>query len=357
MQLIALIIVSLSIYSAAESGPASLPVPTGKFKIGRSSMKLSGEPIIVWYPAQAGGRVAPYASNGIIAELKKSDYYQQSPQTIESWSTIATHSSEDAKPIANRSPLLIFLPGAGVVGFQYTTFAEEFASRGFMVVLLDYFSPDAPKRNYDSNDFAAMENDMAREAVSVLKTLAASPEWQARIRLDRVGILGHSIGGAASIAAARIDQKFTAASDMDGAPFGDSLQGATVPLLVLRSKPIYSDADLAKRGATREQWDKKGEAARKVWLEFQAKSGTDHIDIYSVKGTGHFSFSDAPFVMPDAITRFGGEIIAPQRGYKVITTCLTEFFDHHLGNVKAPPQPKCTSFEEIVSELPSSPAR
>jgi hypothetical protein len=121
---------------------------------------------------------------------------------------------------------------------------------------------------------------------------------------------------------------------------------------VLRSKPIYSDADLAKRGSTREQWDKKGEEARKVWLDLQAKSGNTHIDIWSVKGTGHFSFTDAPFVMPDAITRFGGEIIVPERGYKVITSCLAEFFDHQLGSAETPPPLACSSFEEVIPGIP-----
>ena len=41
-----------------------------------------------------------------------------------------------------------------------------------------------------------------------------------------------------------------------------------------------------------------------------------------VAGTGHFGFSDAPFVMPATIPRFGGRIIYPRRGWGVITRTL-----------------------------------
>jgi hypothetical protein len=46
-----------------------------------------------------------------------------------------------------------------------------------------------------------------------------------------------------------------------------------------------------------------------------------------VGGTGHFSFSDAPFVMPSTITRFGGSIIAGPRGLLIITSAIRVFVD------------------------------
>ena len=42
------------------------------------------------------------------------------------------------------------------------------------------------------------------------------------------------------------------------------------------------------------------------------------------------SFSDAPFVMPSTISRFGGKIIDPQRGLLVITSVMRAFFDQEL---------------------------
>ncbi len=245
--------------------------------------------------------------------------------------------------------------GAGVYGFQYTALAEEFASHGYVVAVVDYFSLQAPKRSYGDDDFAAMENDMARAAIATLKALSSSAQWSSRIRLDHVGVAGHSIGGAAAIAAARLDRRFVASADLDGAPFGESVRGAASPVLVLRSKPMYSDAELTKRGRSREQWDKMGQEARKVWTDFEAKSGATKVEVWSVQGTGHFSFSDAPFVMPDAITRFGGNTTTAERAQQVIAGCLTEFFDEYVGLThsagKSTPG-KCSAFPEIVPGIP-----
>ena len=53
---------------------------------------------------------------------------------------------------------------------------------------------------------------------------------------------------------------------------------------------------------------------------------TPSFSMASVAGTEHFSFSDAPFVMPATITRFGGRII-PRRGWSVITRTLRAYLD------------------------------
>jgi hypothetical protein len=81
---------------------------------------------------------------------------------------------------------------------------------------------------------------------------------------------------------------------------------------------------------TREQWVKRGEAGRMEFDSLAARS-SGSLWVAQVAGTGHFSFSDAPFTMPSAITRFGGRIIEPNRGWRVITTALRAFFDREFG--------------------------
>jgi hypothetical protein len=62
------------------------------------------------------------------------------------------------------------------------------------------------------------------------------------------------------------------------------------------------------------------------------------------------SFSDSPFVMPDTITRFGGDIIKPERGETVIATCAGEFLDGYVrGNAKAKEGKQCAALPEISS--------
>ncbi|HWG33999.1 MAG TPA: hypothetical protein VN650_07505, partial [Gemmatimonadaceae bacterium] len=47
-------------------------------------------------------------------------------------------------------------------------------------------------------------------------------------------------------------------------------------------------------------------------------------------GTGHMSYSDAPFVMPTTITRFGGTVIDASRGFEIISAYTRAFLDRYV---------------------------
>jgi hypothetical protein len=98
----------------------------------------------------------------------------------------------------------------------------------------------------------------------------------------------------------------------------------------MRSGPIYSDEDLAKRGRTRAQWEEMGRQGRVMWNSLFQRS--KNVPLYSIKinGAGHMSYSDAPFVMPDTITRFGGRIIDARRGFEIMTHYIRDFFDKYF---------------------------
>jgi hypothetical protein len=42
------------------------------------------------------------------------------------------------------------------------------------------------------------------------------------------------------------------------------------------------------------------------------------------------SYSDAPFVMPDTINRFGGRIIEARRGFRIMSDYIRAFFGKYL---------------------------
>jgi hypothetical protein len=94
----------------------------------------------------------------------------------------------------------------------------------------------------------------------------------------------------------------------------------------LRSKPLYDDADFARRGITREEWEKRGAPGKAAFEAFSAASNASFV-VAAIAGTGHLGFSDAPFVMPDTITRFGGKPIDPQRGRRVMTSAVSAFLE------------------------------
>jgi hypothetical protein len=51
--------------------------------------------------------------------------------------------------------------------------------------------------------------------------------------------------------------------------------------------------------------------------------------IVKLRGTGHFSFSDAPFVMPSQL-RGTGSTLSARESYARIVSRLADFFDHFL---------------------------
>ena len=86
---------------------------------------------------------------------------------------------------------------------------------------------------------------------------AQHPQLRDRLDLQRIGVFGHSLGGAAAAGAARLDERIDAAINLDGGMFGAvSTEGSRVPFLLVNAEiPVPSDAELKQAGMTREQAD------------------------------------------------------------------------------------------------------
>jgi hypothetical protein len=64
--------------------------------------------------------------------------------------------------------------------------------------------------------------------------------------------------------------------------------------------------------------------------------------------TGHMSFSDAPFVMPDTITRFGGELLDALRTREILSRILLAFLGEQLQGSEDTIADVAEEFEEIA---------
>jgi dienelactone hydrolase len=360
-------------YSSVASIEPQLPAPTGPSAVGttiaylvdatRKSQEFpNGRPITLqlWYPAAASESQAATASylveRGLAEALAAQGYYGLDDSAIAGWSTLRTHSHLDAKPLGGVHPLVSFSVGLGVLRANYTTITEELASHGYVVALVESplagmtMLPDGTlvqettDRLEAASEHRAAIDAWAADVRFVLDGLAAKNTDSkisavgATIDWKRVAAMGHSSGGLAALQLAAVDERVRAAIDLDGGlvtpksePLADFVaNGAKRPSLMLRSKPINTDADFAKRGITREEWEKRG-AAGKAALEAFAATSKASLTVASVAGTGHLSFSDAPFVMPSTITRFGGKVIEARRGWLVITSAIRAFLDDALA--------------------------
>lgn len=349
---------------------APLPAPTGAFPVGTTTAYLTdktrtdadfqaGRPVTLqlWYPAaSAAGARAPYLmEQGLGSMLRRQQYYGIDSGTVAAWETLQTHSRLDGIPAEGKHPLVAFSVGLGVIRANYTSLGEELASHGYVVMLVesplqgtmllpggrevvdtaDRFGTAAGHRQgvseWSGDISFALTRVQDRETSPITTRVAAAIDW------TRVGAAGHSSGGVVAIAACERDVRVRACVNLDGGvaapdqePLADFVaRGVTKPSLFLRSQPLYDDTTFARRGITREEWERRGEGGRLAFDAFTERS-PGPLWVASVAGTGHFSFSDAPFVMPTAISRFGGRIIDPVRGWTILTTVLRTFFDREL---------------------------
>jgi predicted dienelactone hydrolase len=342
--------------------PLVLPAPTGSYHVGRieydwvdnsrvdpldDAVNEKREVLVwVWYPASesAQGSTAPFLPP---AWVRAHDRDQGIGRFIESdFSSIQTHSFANA-PIAESQsayPVIIMQPGMGPVPADYTVFAEDLASHGYIVVgvnethtsnLIVFPDGRVVLRSQegtipDSADPAAADADASRigmvwtdDAVSVmdrLQTLNDDPSsfFHDRLDLADIGLFGHSFGGATAASVCETDPRCKAGADLDGTLFSyQSKERLHTPFMFMAEDRCGKNCDTM----------------------YQAYSTSDSAAYYlSIKGVRHFNFSDLPLrLLPLARVPFRlvGYIgwIDPKRGSEIAGTYLVAFFDRYLKDV------------------------
>jgi predicted dienelactone hydrolase len=348
--------------SAAQHG---LPSPRGAMRVGTAIRHLadSSRPDLVsrqaprelvvqlWYPTDdTVGTRAPYVAPTVRDAMLAASYLRLDGATIARWGELRTHAIVDARVRGRDLPVLVLSHGQGISRSHYSALAEELASRGYLVAAVDHPYGGAMQRA-DGRVIALAQDPAAGPQDSVLAARVA--EWAqdasfvlAQLRDARtplgavasahasaraIGMLGHSLGGAAALEACRADHRFRACADLDGMLVGrvasDGPRGAT---LVVRSSPVYSEADLAKRGRTRAEWEAMGREVAAHFHDVAAKGAPGSVTLLRIRGTGHMSFSDAPYTFPEAITRFGGTPLDAERTRALVHDVVLRFFDAAL---------------------------
>lgn len=217
---------------------------------------------------------------------------------------IDTH-AETLGPLAATDrpwPVVIFSPGYGAPRAVYTGLATRLAGRGFVVFALDHPYESAVTQLPDGQVVGTREillpgeRDripyMARQQVvrvadvrfvidQIAHPEALSPSLGGgRIDASKVAVIGHSFGGAASIAALSEDPRVAAAANIDGTPYGDLPdRRLTRPFLLLQSdyaETRHSEFFISGNG--------------KLLANMTAPGFH-----YEIKRANHYSFTDAPF--------------------------------------------------------------
>ncbi|GAB2577569.1 lipase [Paractinoplanes abujensis] len=330
-------------FAPAADIQLTLPAPTGRHPVGTASLHLvdSSRPdpwvpaekrrelmAQIWYPAatvrgcpradwvspQIAARMAPPGSGAILP---------------------VTHGHIGAPAAPGRRPVVLWSPGLGMERTSSTALVEELASHGFVVVTVDH-THDANFVEFPDGRLATLAVPVpatpAEEQAVVTKALAVRVAdtrfvlnqltsgrllrslprgLAATLDLNRVGMAGHSLGGATAAEVMRVDHRVRAGANLDGTFFGRPLTtGLNRPFLMLGAG--VDDSWTTMWGKLR---------GPRYWLQL------DH--------TAHLSYTDLQTLLPQLGTPApdrepligsidGERSIAVQRPYVVA------FFDRHL---------------------------
>lgn len=224
--------------------PWSSPITAaaGAHAVGRINTMLTDASRIVmtsvWYPATGTGTTPYVPAIGLAAQLRIADQSAQwmhTPRRAAVTMVAATVAATENAPAdlsLGRLPVLILSPGLGTPRWILSGLAEEIASRGYVVVVIDHIGeapavelPDgrivggAPTQPQDPGYMAARLDERVADMRLVLDRLNSLPTVGAVADLGRIVAGGHSYGGTTAVTLAAADPRIRAVVMID-APAG-----------------------------------------------------------------------------------------------------------------------------------------
>ncbi|MEE2038865.1 acetylhydrolase [Nocardiopsis sp. CT-R113] len=328
-----------------EAPRAFLPAPTGQLPVGRTTLHLVdgdredvwvGGPrelmTTLWYPARSdAGRRAPYMTEAESAAVVEANGVTHLPADV--LHRVRTHSREDVAPVRSDGglPLVVLSPGAGHNRIWFSSLAEELASHGFVVAAVDHAHESAPVEyphglvtgcaGCASGDWPLGASNRAEDVSFLLDRLTGpDPAWRWSHVIDpsRVGMAGHSWGGAATAETLRAEERMDAGINLDGPYYASALEGdLDKPLALIENDQGHS-------------WEGAGEMWPRLtgWRQWIRPTGSGHSNgIDQGLVTEQLGLRD--LYTPGEWRNLYGDIPL-DRGLQLVRAYSVAFFDHHL---------------------------
>jgi dienelactone hydrolase len=353
----------------------TLPALTGTFAVGRDVYDWADDAALdtlapgpgskrellvwIWYPSDAAQSVA--TNEYLPAQMRSAAVPASGPLRLltRDLSKVHAHSipNVDVSSRQRSYPVVIMRAGASSEVWNYSTLAEDLASHGYFVVGFDapyrtfvVTFPDGrvlrrtPENNPELCE-AAPQQQQARcvkkmmtawiadigfvlDRLQQLNNSDAAGKFKGRLDLTRIGVFGHSFGGATAAQFCHDDSRCQAGIDVDGRPFGSVIQdGLRQPFLFLMSDHSHeSDPE-----------------SRQIMADIQSiydhlpPDGRLHV---TIRGANHFLFSDDGALLKSHIVMrtlraFGVVGIDGRRQLAVTVYCIHSFFDAYLKGPSA----------------------
>ena len=364
MKIKLLLFLTFLFYSCSVIIPLNdLPKPKGKYIIGTDILYwedssrdefftkeiIDSRKIVlqIWYPAeQPSDSLYPYMDNPEIRINALSEQIGVPSFIMKHIKDIKGNSYYNAKPISNKKfPLILFSHGLGGTKTQNSINIEALVSNGYIVI--------APDHTFDAS-LTILEDGQIKEfksglPVSKLKNKTISEEifWETRlpqiktragdikfiidklqtlknyklynsINFNKIGVFGHSFGGATSVVSSWNDTRISACINLDGwfEPIVDDIinNGLKIPFCYIGQ----------------ESWGENSKNYSRLNKFF--KNCRSDAYFIKIKDTKHFDYSDLPY-----ISKLGKRIkISGKASSKELTLELNKvilgFFNEYLKN-------------------------
>ncbi|WP_235296315.1 alpha/beta hydrolase family protein [Portibacter marinus] len=357
-----------------------LPTPAGQYRVGAQYFvvdtneeeymtKEEGDNrqliMKIWYPTtDSEGKVEPYLDEAGRKGFAKK--YNLPENTFNYLNKVKTNTIQEAEIASGNFPILIFSHGYYSNAFGYYALIEEIVSQGFIVLNINHtyesvgskFPPNDVKffnkvyeEEHNNEEMAVMaweatekfniasDHTEKREAIdNLLKNYYASEisdRWEKDIHeivrqipiwsettfltghadISKIGVFGHSQGGSAIGKALLNNPKLSAGINIDGVQWG-GMADTTLnkPFLILSSDwaddhPDFNDIAYHN-------------------------SGSKDFYLAEIKGSGHSSFMDIPFMINLPVFNEAGNI-DPTRAIKITSDLVVKFFNRYLNGIEA----------------------
>lgn len=356
--------------SAPATAPApapvtlTLPTPTGAHRVGTASLHLADRSrpdpwvpaqrsrhlmIQVWYPAVTPRDYprAPWMTPATARAYEKANHLP----TL-NWPTTHAHLGAPVEPRPGGWPVVLYSHGLGGQRSEATALVEDVASHGTIVVTIDHVhdagAVELPDGHLDTTAVPeltpANEKQVTTKAITarvtdtrfVLDQLTTidkggnpTPERRAlpaglrgALDLTRVGMFGHSDGGATTAAVLHADRRIDVGINLDGTLWtADASAGTGRPFVLIG----------------RQQHDRRTDP---TWATFWTHQRGPKLQL-NLTGSTHNTFHDLAVLLPQAAPTFGMSpeqvtaavgTINGERAVTVLRTYVNAAFDRYLRN-------------------------
>lgn len=350
--------------------------PTGTFGIGTATYAWTdadreeiltsqpGDPrrliAQVWYPTSYRDGSSAYIDDSAVPRAV--ERAQGLAPVLGFLRSLRSHARPGAAPVAGPRPVVVYL--TGLTGYRQASMfqIEELVSQGYVVVGLDQPGMSATVRFPGGERVAGLPPAVAQPLINQSITPATQPpaingvplphgiipylasdvrfaldkiadldeeDPQGHLTglfdLDRIGIMGVSLGGITGAEACRNEPRLKACLILD-APMTVPVvrDGLRQPAMWITRRADVMRAERAKTGGWSDE-----DIARQQQTVTAAYQASTQAWLVNIQGVFHVEFTDFPFGSP-LIERFLSGPLPSRRAHQIVNTCTVEFFDQTL---------------------------